>query len=79
MYYKFLMIGLLVILCQGSTLVNDDSPRLVMKDGRPYTGMADFKFAIVGEGMTLWSNDASSKRGEEPRNGLSLQVNEGVF
>lgn len=49
------------------------------KNGAPFGGKAEFKFAIVAAGQTLWSNDGSSANGSEPSGSVDVQVNDGAF
>lgn len=48
-------------------------------DGQPFTGSADFKFAILCEAATLWSNDGTSVDGSEPTDPVNLEVVDGIF
>ncbi len=47
-------------------------------DGQPFTGQADFKFAILCN-TSVWSNDGSSVNGSEPTAAVTLPVENGVF
>lgn len=47
-------------------------------DGQPFTGQADFKFAILCV-TTVWSNDGSSVDGSEPATAVTLPVENGIF
>jgi hypothetical protein len=54
----------------------------LMRDGVPFQGTAQFKFAIVwiSEGTTtLWSNDGTSQGGGAPQSSVPLTVDQGVF
>jgi len=53
----------------------------VTVDGSPYDDIGFFKFAIVdADGTTTyWSNDGTSTGGEEPTNGVTLPVTNGLF
>jgi hypothetical protein len=49
-------------------------------DGQPFSGSADFKFAILcGGTTTLWSNDGTSANGSEPTDPIILDVDGGIF
>ncbi len=47
--------------------------------GAKFTGSAQFRFAIVNAGTTLWSNDGTSVNGSQPTSSVPLNVAEGVF
>lgn len=51
--------------------------------GQPFTGSANFKFAIISDTLagtiTHWSNDNSSATGSQPTGSLTLPVQNGVF
>lgn len=79
MLRKLSIMILLALFCHGIALCQQSSSKLILKDGKPFTGNAEFKFAIVGEGLTLWSNDLSSGKGEEPLTSFSRKVEKGVF
>jgi hypothetical protein len=64
------------MLAQTSGVLSQD---LVMKDGKLFSGKADFKFAIVSDQRTLWSNDGSSIDGSEPKTSVLLDVTKGVY
>jgi len=55
----------------------------VAVDGKPYSGVGYFKFAIVDLGgtQTYWTNDGQSPGGSitEPTTGISLTVSGGLF
>lgn len=53
----------------------------LLKDGVPFNGTAQFKFALVAPGgtPTLWSNDNTSVNGSEPTTAVSVSVSDGVF
>jgi hypothetical protein len=52
--------------------------QLVVGD-TPFTGPAAFKFVIVWNDATLWSNDATSMAGNEPGTSVPAFVENGVF
>src|SRR5262245_17198961 len=47
--------------------------------GVPVNGNANFKFAIISSGATLWSNDGTSVAGSEPAASINLPVRNGIF
>lgn len=49
------------------------------KDGTPFTGTAQMKFALVNGSVAYWSNDGTSATGEEPDGFVSVAVDQGVF
>ncbi len=49
------------------------------KNGTPYDGTADFKFAIVNGGSTVWSNDGTGTGGSEPSASVAVLVDQGLF
>ena len=53
----------------------------VTVDGFPYDDTGFFKFAVVDAAgtTTYWSNDGTSTGGEEPTNGVTLPVTDGLF
>ena len=49
-------------------------------NGQPFTGVANFKFAIVAPaGNTIWSNDKTSSSGNEPVASTPINVDNGRF
>ncbi len=55
---------------------------LVQSGGTNFAGAGQFKFALVSGGpdiKTLWSNDGTSVSGSEPKTGVSVVVNDGLF
>ena len=52
---------------------------MIMREGKLFSGCADFKFAVVSNQTTLWSNDATSIDASEPLSSVQIEVGEGVF
>jgi len=48
-------------------------------DGTPFTGNAQFKFAIMCGATSPWSNDGTSSNGSQPTASVTLPVAQGVF
>ncbi|MBK7672878.1 MAG: hypothetical protein IPJ24_16060 [bacterium] len=48
-------------------------------NGTPFTGNAQFKFAIMCGTTSPWSNDGTSSNGSEPTAAVTLPVAQGVF
>lgn len=51
----------------------------LLVDGQPFTGDADFKFALLCGASSAWSNDGSSSNGSEPTAAVTLPVEAGLF
>jgi photosystem II stability/assembly factor-like uncharacterized protein len=68
-----------LILASHHPLFSQQSSKLILKDEKPFSGKLEFKFALISRGVTLWSNDQSSREGEEPKKSVSLEIKEGVF
>lgn len=49
------------------------------KDGTPFAGIADFKFAIVSGVRCLWSNDGTGTAHSAPLSSIALPVTGGLF
>jgi hypothetical protein len=47
--------------------------------GTPFTGTANFKFAILCGASSPWSNDGTSASGSEPTAAVALPVQAGIF
>jgi len=47
--------------------------------GTRFTGPAKMKFAIVRDGVSLWSNDSTSVAGSEPASSVDISVVNGIF
>jgi hypothetical protein len=54
-------------------------PLIIAEQGKPYGGMALFKFVIAADSTTLWSNDGSSMNCSEPDSFMEIQVTDGRF
>jgi hypothetical protein len=52
---------------------------MIMREGKLFSGCADFKFAVVSDHTTLWSNDATSFDASEPISSVRLEVKDGIF
>ena len=65
-----------VATAQETRIKNTD---LQKEKAKPYSGKADFKFVIVSNKTTLWSNDGSSIQGNEPKTPVGLNVNNGKY
>jgi photosystem II stability/assembly factor-like uncharacterized protein len=52
---------------------------IIRKGDIPFSGKTDFKFALVSQGITLWSNDGTSYHGSEPKASITLEVNNGIY
>lgn len=48
-------------------------------NGAPFTGNAQFKFAIMCGTASPWSNDGSSSNGSQPTGSVTLPVAQGLF
>lgn len=48
-------------------------------NGTPFTGNADFKFAVMCAATSPWSNDGTSANGSQPTAAVTLPVAQGVF
>lgn len=48
-------------------------------DGVPYTGVAQFKVAILSSGVVIWTNDGSGLGGGEPGTPFPIDVQDGIF
>ena len=59
--------------------IGNDTTYILKKNGKPYTGKAQFKFAIVSDYTTLWSNDGSSVDGVEPYGSCTYTVKRGIY
>ncbi|MFO1500857.1 MAG: hypothetical protein U1G07_21130 [Verrucomicrobiota bacterium] len=77
-------VSLLLALCrpvaaQVPTVLDFQSS--VSVAGTNYAGWADFKFALLDEqaAVTFWSNDGTSVGGNEPRDSVSLVVENGLY
>ncbi|MBM3403680.1 MAG: hypothetical protein FJY10_02180 [Bacteroidetes bacterium] len=66
----------ILLMGQGNRI---ELQELVLKDGKPFTGEASFKFAVVSGSSTLWSHDGSSFHGAEPAGDIILKVTGGIF
>lgn len=53
----------------------------VSVSGTPFTGIGQFKFALVDRAgtTTFWSNDASSENGSQPASGVAVEVKDGIY
>lgn len=75
----------LLALLAASTPAGALPPELVsyqgqlLVDGQPFTGDADFKFALLCGATSAWSNDGSSANGSEPTAAVTLSVEAGLF
>lgn len=82
--HKSIVMVLLVGLALGLPIGTFAQPSSVsyqgelLKDGLPWDQDADFKFAILSEGYTLWSNDGTTT-GQPPSQSVTLQVRQGIF
>ncbi|MCF8301998.1 MAG: hypothetical protein K9I94_01885 [Bacteroidales bacterium] len=73
---SFLFLISIAIVAQEST--TESSP-ILEKDGQPVDGKVAFKFAIVSNSTTLWSNDGSSVNGNEPEKSLKISIEKGKY
>ncbi len=68
------------LLFGGNTIAQDLQSEIVdMKNGMPYSGVAQFKFAIVSDTISIWSNDGTSIDASEPLASCSIPVSEGKY
>ena len=68
------------LMCAVNTIaLNLPSESIVMKNGRPYSGIAEFKFAVISGSTSLWSNDGTSIDASEPITSYAIQVTEGTY
>lgn len=81
-YHIFIYLSLFAILSGCSSFTRNDHAnerQLVFRDGKPFTGLAAFKFAIVYQDQTLWSHDGTSEFGTEPETFVEMKVTAGQF
>ncbi len=80
-----LIIALSTVLLFAASAVNAQPQTVsyqgeLKTNGQPFSGVANFKFAIVeSSGTTLWSNDNTSSTGNEPTSSTPLNVDNGIF
>ena len=64
--------------CLGQPSTVSYQGELRKNDAR-FDGTAQFKFVILSEGETLWSNDGTSVAGAEPETFIAVEVSRGLF
>ena len=77
--FAFGLIAVFLMFAGNISAQNRPSESVVIKNGRAFTGTAEFKFAIVSDTTSLWSNDGSSKDASEPLTSCSIPVSEGIY
>jgi len=80
----YTMVSVLLVLCVLAPAGRAQPPWMsyqgqLVENGTPYTGMAEFKVAIVSAGMVIWTNDGSGLGGGEPGSSFPVDVQNGVF
>jgi hypothetical protein len=51
----------------------------LLVDGGAFHGTAQFKFVLLREDQTVWSNDGTSTAGSEPTGAVDITVQNGIF
>lgn len=83
--HAHLMVFGALLLCLAAIRPAAAQPTLISYQGElsvtgtPFTGNANFKFAILCGTASKWSNDGTSVTGSEPTAAVALAVQQGVF
>lgn len=77
---NYIQLTLIILLLFGQIQAQDlKSDTIRDTFGQPFTGLAWFKFVIANDSISVWSNDGSSHRLEEPKNAVEIRVVQGIY